>query len=65
MLSFEVLHVEIAQKLQYLEFSVIFSNFLKDFQFLPFFGCFWRKYSEKEKNELEFWGQNLIESQNR
>ena len=27
MLSFEVLHVEIAQKLQNLEFSLIFSNF--------------------------------------
>ena len=37
MLSFEVLHVEIAQKLQNLEFLLIFSNFLVGFQFSPIF----------------------------
>ena len=34
---FEVLHIEIAQKLQMLKISLIFSDFLADFQFLPFF----------------------------
>ena len=53
MLSFEVLHVEIAQKLQILEFSPIFSNFLIDFQFSPIFCDFWKKYSKKGPNELE------------
>ena len=53
MLSFEVLHVEIAQKLPNLEFSLIFSNFLIDFQFLPFFCDFWEKNSEKGPNELK------------
>ena len=53
MLSFEVLHVEIAQKLQILEFSLIFSNFLIDFQFLPIFCDFWKNSSEKGPNELE------------
>ena len=43
MLSFEVLHVEIAQKLQILEFSPIFRNFLTDFQFLPIFLQFLEK----------------------
>ena len=33
MLFLEVLHVEIAQKLQNLEISLIFSNFSVDFQF--------------------------------
>ena len=42
-LSFEVLHVEIAQKLQILEFSPIFSNFLIDFQFSPIFLRFLEK----------------------
>ena len=37
MLSFEVLHVEIAQKLKNLEISLIFSNFLIDFEFSPIF----------------------------
>ena len=53
MLSLEVLHVEIAQKLQNLEFSLIFSNFLIDFQFRQFSCDFWKKYSEKGQNELE------------
>ena len=35
MLSLEVLHAEIAQELKNLEISLIFSNFLIDFQFLP------------------------------
>ena len=43
MLSFEVLHVEIAQKLQNLEFSLIFSNFLVGFQFSPIFLQFLEK----------------------
>ena len=47
MLSFEVLHVEIAQKLQNLEFSLIFSNFLIDFQFSSFFCDFGEKNYEK------------------
>ena len=38
MLSFKVLHVEIAQKLQNLEFSLILIDFLINFQSLPFFG---------------------------
>ena len=37
MLSLEVLHVEIAQKLQNLEILLIFSHFLMDFQFSPIF----------------------------
>ena len=37
MLSLEVLHVEIAQKLKNLEISLIFSNFLIDFEFSPIF----------------------------
>ena len=53
MLSFEVLYVEIAQKLQNLEFSFIFSNFLIDLQFCQFFCDFWKKNSEKWPNELE------------
>ena len=43
MLSFEVLHVEIAQELQILEFSLIFSNFLTDFEFSQFLCDFWKK----------------------
>ena len=35
MLSLEVLHVDIAQKLQNLESLHIFGHFLMDFQFLP------------------------------
>ena len=53
MLSFEVLHVEIAQKLPNLEFSLIFSNFLIDFNFRHFFGNFWEKNSENGSNQLE------------
>ena len=37
MLSSEVLHVDIAQKLQNLEILLIFSKFLIDFQFSPIF----------------------------
>ena len=48
MLSLEVLHVEIAQKLQNLEISLIFSHFLMDFQFSPiFFGVFWKKIPKR------------------
>ena len=50
---FEVLHVEIAQKLQILKISTIFSNFSVDFQFLLFFGGVMEKNSEKGSNELE------------
>ena len=53
MLSFEVLHVEIAQKLQNLEFSLIFSNFLVGFQFSPIFLRFFEKNSETGPNELQ------------
>ena len=35
---FEVLHVEIAQKLQILKISLIFSDFSVDFQFYLIFG---------------------------
>ena len=53
MLSLEVLHVEIAQKLQNLEISLIFSHFLMDFQFSPIFLVIFEKNSEKGPNELE------------
>ena len=74
MLSFEVLHVEIAQKLQILEFPLIFSNFLIVSKFLPIFSDFWEKKSEKGPNELElmpafgetiFLSKNLLQSQDR
>ena len=48
MLSLEVLHVEIAQKLQNLEISLIFSHFLMDFQFLPIFLVIFEKNFQKE-----------------
>ena len=45
MLSLEVLHVEIAQKLKNLEISLIFSNFLIDFEFsLIFLAIFEKKF---------------------
>ena len=50
---FEVLHVEIAQKLQILKISPIFSNFSLDFQFLLILGGVMEKNSEKGSNELE------------
>ena len=54
MLSLEVLHVEIAQKLQNLEILLIFSHFLMDFQFSPIFlAIFEKKNPKKEPNELE------------
>ena len=37
MLSLEVLHVEIAKKMQNLEILLMFSHFLMDFQFLLIF----------------------------
>ena len=65
MLSFEVLHVEITQKMQNLEFSLIFSNFLKDLQFSPFFCNFWKKNSEKGAKwvriDASFWGKMIFE----
>ena len=48
MLSLEVLHVEIAQKLQILEISLIFSHFLMDFQFSPIFLVIFEKNFQKE-----------------
>ena len=48
MLSLEVLHVEIAQKLQNLEISLIFNHFLMDFQFLPIFLVIFEKNFQKE-----------------
>ena len=54
MLSLEVLHVEIAQKLQNLEILLIFSHFLMDFQYSPIFlVIFEKKNSKKGPNELE------------
>ena len=47
MRNFEVLHVEIAQKLQNLEISLIFSHFLMDFQFLPIFLVIFEKKFQK------------------
>ena len=47
MLSLEVLHVEIAQKLQNLEISLRFSHFLMDFQFLPIFLAIFEKNFQK------------------
>ena len=47
MLSLEVLHVEIAQKLQNLEISLIFSHFLMDFQYLPIFLVIYEKNFQK------------------
>ena len=50
MLSLEVLHVEIAQKLQNLEISLIFSHFLMDFQFsLIFLVIFEKKFQKGAK----------------
>ena len=53
MLSLEVLHVEIAQKLQNLEISLIFSHFLMDFQFLPIFLVIFERKIKKGPNELQ------------
>ena len=50
---FEVLHVEIAQKLQILKISTIFSNFSVDFQFPLIFLGVMENNSEKQSNELE------------
>ena len=47
MLSLEVLHVEIAQKLQNLEILLIFSHFLIDFQYLPIFLVIFEKKFQK------------------
>ena len=47
MLSLEVLHVEIAQKLRNLEILLIFSRFLMDFPFLPIFLAIFEKKFQK------------------
>ena len=47
MLSLEVLHVEIAQKLQILEILLIFSHFLMNFQFSPIFLVIFEKNFQK------------------
>ena len=47
MLSLEVLHVEIAQKLQNLEILLIFGHFLMDFQFSPIFLVIFEKNFQK------------------
>ena len=52
--SFEVKHDEIAQKLQNLEFLLMFSAFCIHFQFSPFFGDPWKLFSKNKSNELEF-----------
>ena len=47
-LSFKVLHVEIAQQVQNLKFSLILDNFLIGFKFcLIYFGYLWGKNYEK------------------
>ena len=48
MLSLEVLHVEIGQKLQILEILLIFSHFLMNFQFSPIFLVIFEK-TQKQK----------------
>ena len=53
MLSFEVLHVEIAQILQILNISLIFSNFSVDFQFLLIFCEVIENILKKGLNKLE------------
>ena len=50
---FEVLHVNIAQKLQILKILTIFSDFSVEFQFSLFLGGVMEKNSEKGSNELE------------
>ena len=51
MLSLEVLHVEIAQKLQILEILLIFSHFLMDFQFSSIFWVIFENIFQKpQKN---------------
>ena len=54
MLSFEVLHVEIAQKIQkYIQILAHFQQFLIGFQFLQFFGDVWkRNFIKKVPNKL-------------
>ena len=47
MLSLEVLHIEIAQKLQIFEISLIFSHFLMDFQFSPILLMIFEKKFQK------------------
>ena len=47
MLSLEVLHIEIAQKLQILEILLIFSHFLMNFQFSPIFLVIFEKKFQK------------------
>ena len=47
MLSLEVFHVEIAQKLQNLEISLIVSHFLMDLQFSPIFLVIFEKSFQK------------------
>ena len=47
MLSLEVLHVEIAQKLQNLEILLIFSHFMMDFHFSPIFLIIFGKEFQK------------------
>ena len=51
MLSFDVKHVEMAQKLQNLEFLLIFLHYWLYFQFSPFFS--WKKNLKKVSNELK------------
>ena len=47
MLSFEVLYVEIAQKLQNLEISLILCRVLMDFQYSPIFQVIFEKKIQK------------------
>ena len=50
---FEVLQVEIAQKSQILEISLIFSDFSVEFKFSLIYWGVIEKKSEKGSNELE------------
>ena len=66
MLSFEVLHVEIAQELQVSKISLIFSNFSVNFQFHYFFAELSKNILKKDQigwkcchlsGEHDFWAE--------
>ena len=59
MLSLDILHVEIAQKLQNLEISLIFSHFLMDFQYSPIFLVIFEKKNPKRGQMSWNWCQLL------
>ena len=53
MLFLEILHVEIAQKLQNLEILLIFNHFLMDFQFSKIFLVIFEKEFQKGAKWVE------------